>query len=470
MTTAVGSLWHERNTAVSHFPPGFRWGVATAAYQIEGAVGEGGRQPSIWDTFASVPGNTLDGDTGEVACDHYHRFQEDIALMQELGVTDYRLSISWSRLLSGTNLNPGGVDFYRRLLAGLLDAGITPWVTLYHWDLPQWLEDAGGWPARETAQHFADYAAAAHSALGDLAQNWITLNEPVNSALLGYAGGIHAPGKRDPAAALAAAHNLNLGHGLATLAMRQNDSKVQVGPTFLVSPVHSATAQEADQRAAMKLDGVLNRLFLDPVLRGAYPEDLLENTEQFGLSGRIKEGDLEIISAPVDFLGINYYFRIVVSADSPNTASSFDWRRDAWVGCEDVFPVDVEAARTEMGWEIYPDGLTEVLLRVSPEYTTLPIYITESGAAFADEITADGAVHDQDRVSYMKSHLEAAWRAIEQGVDLRGYFAWSLLDNFEWSFGYSKRFGLIHVDFASQVRTPKQSAAWYHEVISRNGL
>jgi beta-glucosidase len=452
------------------FPTGFRWGVATAAYQIEGAADEGGRQPSIWDTFSRVPGNIMNGDSGDVACDHYHRFKEDIALMESIGVTDYRLSISWSRLLTGKDLNPEGVDFYRRLLMSLLDVGITPWVTLYHWDLPQWLEDAGGWPFRETAQHFADYAVAAHAALGDLARNWITVNEPINSSLLGYAGGIHAPGHKSPLAGLAAAHHLHLGHGMATRAIKERDPTAQVGPTFLLTPVHPATSDAADQAAAAKLDGTLNRLFLDPVFRAAYPDDLLENVERYGFSDVIEDGDLEIIGSPVDFLGVNYYFRVVASSEKQGADSSFDWRRDAWVGCEDVHPVEVDGTRTEMGWEIYPDGMTEVLTRVSRDYTQIPVYITESGAAFADDLTAEGQVQDHDRVDYMRSHISRAKDAIDQGVDLRGYFAWSLLDNFEWTFGYAKRFGLVHVDFKTQVRTPKLSAAWYQELILNNRL
>ncbi len=452
------------------FPTDFRWGVATAAYQIEGAANEGGREPSIWDSFSRIPGKTLNGDTGDVACDHYHRFQDDVDLMGSMGVSDYRLSISWSRLLTGTNLNPEGVDFYRRLLTSLLDGGITPWITLYHWDLPQRLEDAGGWPARETAQHFADYADAAHSALGDLANNWITVNEPVNSSLLGYAGGIHAPGLKSPLAGLAAAHHLHLGHGLATRAIKERDPTAQVGPAFLLTPVHPLTPEAGDQAAAAKLDGILNRLFLDPVFRSAYPDDLLENVERFGFRDVIDDGDLETVATPVDFLGVNYYFRVVVSSEPQGSASSFDWRRDAWVGCEDVFPVEVDGVRTEMGWEIYPDGLTEVLTRVSGDYTKVPIYITESGAAFADDVIAGAQVQDHDRVDYMRSHISAAKRAIDRGVDLRGYFAWSLLDNFEWTFGYAKRFGLVHVDFETQVRTPKQSAGWYGDLILNNGL
>lgn len=452
------------------FPAGFRWGVATAAYQIEGAVDEGGREPSIWDTYSKIPGNILNGDTGEIACDHYHRFKEDIGLMESIGITDYRLSISWSRLLTRGRLNAEGVGFYRGLLTSLLEVGITPWVTLYHWDLPQWLEDAGGWPARETAQQFADYAVAAHSALGDLAHHWITVNEPVNTSLLGYAGGIHAPGRKSPLAGLAAAHHLHLGHGLATRAIQERDPAAWIGPTFLLTPIHPATSEATDRAASVKLDGILNRLFLDPVFRGAYPEDLLENVERFGFSDVVRDGDLDIIAAPVDFLGVNYYFRVVVSSEPQGSGSSFDWRRDAWVGCEDVHPVQVDGVRTEMGWEIYPDGLTEVLTRVSRDYTQKPLYITESGAAFADDLTPDARVEDHKRVDYMRSHISTAKRAIDQGVDLRGYFAWSLLDNFEWTFGYAKRFGLVHVDFGTQVRTPKQSAAWYRELIVNNGI
>ena len=390
--------------------------------------------------------------------------------MESIGITDYRFSVSWSRLLNGTRLNPEGVAFYRRLLENLARAGITPWVTLYHWDLPQWLEDEGGWPARETAQRFADYAIAAHQTLGDLVENWITVNEPINTSLLGYAAGIHAPGRRDPLAGLAAAHHLHLGHGLATRAIREADPAARVGPTFLLAPIHPATASAGDRAAARKLDGVFNRMFLDPVFRSAYPDDLLENTERFGFTNLIKDGDLELIAAPIDFLGVNYYFRVVVSSEPQASGSSFDWRREAWVGCEDVHPVEVEANRTDMGWEIYPEGMTEVLTRIANDYSDIPIYITESGAAFPDPIAEDRTVHDDDRVEYMRSHLRAVHHAINEGADVRGYFAWSLLDNFEWTFGYSKRFGLIHVDFETQARTPKKSASWYRDLIERNAL
>jgi beta-glucosidase len=416
------------------FPEGFVWGVATASYQIEGAVRDGGRSPSIWDTFSHTPGKVLGGDTGDVADDHYHRYREDVGLMADLGVGYYRFSLAWPRLQPDGRgpLNEAGLDFYARLLDALGERGIEPWVTLYHWDLPQSLQDEGGWPARDTAQRFAEYAAAVHERLRDRVTWWTTLNEPWVAAYVGHAEGRHAPGIQDPAAAVRAAEHLLLGHALALDAMRaQDNGSGRFGITLNLSPVSAASDDPADQDAARRVDALLNRQFLDPVLTGDGPA--------------------------LDFLGINYYMRHVVRAGAPGSGSR------VWVGSEDVEFVSRGLPRTDMGWEIDADGLYDVLVRVHRDYPSLPLYVTENGAAF------DG-IADPQRIAYLDSHFRAAHRAIADGVDLRGYFVWSLMDNFEWAFGYSKRFGLIHVDYETLQRTPKDSAGWFAQVTRRNGL
>jgi beta-glucosidase len=450
------------------FPDGFAWGTATASYQIEGAVEEDGRSPSIWDTFSHTPGKTQDGDTGDVADDHYHRYEEDVALMADLGVGWYRFSLAWPRLQPDGRgaLNEAGVDFYSRLVDALLAKGITPWVTLYHWDLPQVLQDAGGWPARDTAQRFADYAAAVYGRLNDRVTHWTTLNEPWVAAFLGHATGRHAPGLQDPEAALRAAHHLLLGHGLAIEAMRaRGDGDSVFGVTLSVSQTDAASDDPADLDAARRADGQTNRLFLDPLLRGGYPDDVLEDVRGVTDGSYIEDGDAQRIGVPLDFLGINYYFRTVVRAGAgPRDQPS------QWVGNGDIEPVSRGLPKTAMGWEIDADGLYDFLTRVARDYPGVPLYVTENGAAFADQKGPDGAVHDPARVEYLDAHFRAAHRAIGDGVDLRGYFVWSLLDNFEWSFGYSKRFGLIHVDYDTLERTPKDSARWYAQVTRANGL
>jgi beta-glucosidase len=451
------------------FPDGFVWGTATASYQIEGAVHADGRRPSVWDTFSHTPGKVRNGDTGDIACDHYHRHPEDLALLADLGVSHYRLSLAWPRIQPDGSgpVNPAGVDFYSRLVDGLLERGITPWVTLYHWDLPQPLEDAGGWPARDTAERYAEYAALIHQRLGDRVTDWTTLNEPWCAAFLGYASGIHAPGRTDGAAAVRAAHHLLLGHGLAVRALRDQGA-TSVGTTVNLYPVDPVDADSpADRDAARRIDGLMNRMFLDPLLRGTYPADVLQDIAGVVGTDHVLDGDLETISAPLDFLGINYYTRHVVRAgDRPEPGA----RPSHWVGSEDVEFVKRGLPQTEMGWEIDPDGLYETLTRVWREYGPLPLYVTENGAAFADEVTADGRVHDEQRRAYLESHFAAAHRAIADGVDLRGYFVWTLLDNFEWAEGYSKRFGLVHVDFDTQTRTLKDSGRWFAEVTRANGL
>jgi beta-glucosidase len=441
------------------FPDGFQWGVATASYQIEGAVSEDGRAPSIWDTFSHTPGKTLNGDTGDVADDHYHRWPEDLELLRELGVDLYRFSLAWPRLQPDGRgaLNEAGVDFYARLVDGLLEQGVQPWVTLYHWDLPQALQDAGGWPSRETAERFAEYAALVHERLSDRVGIWTTLNEPWCSAFLGHAQGRHAPGIQDDGAALRAAHHLLLGHGMAVRAMREQGADSRFGLTLNLYPIDPATEDPADADAARRIDCLANRLFLDPVLRGRYPEDAPPLP--------IQDGDEALIGQPLDVLGVNYYSRHVTRA-GPG-ANGAPW---PWVGARDVEFVQRGLPRTEMGWEIDPSGLYEVLTRVHREYPPIPLFVTENGAAFADEPAPDGSVPDPDRIAYLDGHFRAAHRAIEEGVDLRGYFVWSLMDNFEWGHGYSKRFGLVHIDYETLQRTPKDSARWFAAVTRSNGL
>jgi beta-glucosidase len=458
------------------FPAGFLWGAATAAYQVEGAVAEAGRTASIWDTFSHTPGHVLGADTGDVACDHYHRYRDDVALMAELGLGSYRFSVSWSRVQPGGTgkANAAGLDFYRRLVDDLLARDIVPWLTLYHWDLPQELEDAGGWPARDTAYRFADYAALVHEALGDRVRHWTTLNEPWCAAFLGYSSGDHAPGARDPEASLAAAHHLLLGHGLATRALRAGGPPAEVGITLNLYPVSPAGRGRHDADAVRRIDGLQNRLFLDPVLRGRYPADVVDDVRGISDFGQVRDGDLEIISAPLDMLGVNYYSRHIVTGPDPATLPDLDQQRrprSNYPGSEHVEMVSRGVPVTDMGWEIDGPGLTEVLARIHRVYAPdLPLYVTENGAAFADRPDPDGRVDDQDRIDYLDAHLRACHEAIAQGVPLRGYFAWSLLDNFEWSWGYAKRFGLVHVDYSSLRRTPKASAGWYAEVTRRNGL
>jgi beta-glucosidase len=454
-------------TEPTTFPDDFLWGTATASYQIEGGVAEGGRGPSIWDTFAHTPGAILGGDTGDVACDHYHRYREDVALMRDLGVGSYRFSLAWPRLQPQGRgpLHPGGVGFYDRLLDELHAAGIRPWVTLYHWDLPQALEDAGGWPVRDTAQRFAEYATAVHERFADRIGDWTTLNEPWCSAFLGYASGHHAPGRQDAAASVRAAHHLMLGHGLAVEAMRSARPDLRYGITLNLYPVTAASDDPVD--AARRVDGQSNRLFLDPILAGRYPADVLADIQPLAGADFIRDGDEKQIGMPLDVLGINYYSRHVVRAGRPGE----DFERDAaWVLATDVEKLRTGAPRTEMGWEIDASGLYDVLTRVARDYDAPPLYVTENGAAFADVVDADGRVRDPQRVEYLDGHFRAAARAIADGVDLRGYFVWTLMDNFEWAWGFARRFGLVHVDHATQLRTVKDSGHWFAGVARANRL
>jgi beta-glucosidase len=463
------------------FPPGFRWGSATAAYQVEGAVAEGGRTPSIWDTFSHTPGRVQGGDTGDVADDHYHRFREDVALMADLGLTSYRFSISWTRITPQVGpaglgpVNPEGLAFYSDLVDALIEAGITPAVTLYHWDLPQALEDAGGWTARRTAELFGEYAAVVAAALGDRVPMFTTLNEPWCTAFLGYASGVHAPGRTEDAAALAAVHHLNLAHGLAAAAIRAAAPTAKVAITLNLAWVRPETDSARDADAARRVDGLQNRLFLDPVLHGRYPQDVLEDTAAVTDWSFIRPGDTEIIAAPLDAFGLNYYSPTVVrywTRERPKEQADGhgDGAASPWIACEDVEFPHQSGVKTDMGWSIDPRGLTELLLRVARERPGLELMVTENGAAFPDEVGADGRIADTDRIDYLRTHLSAVHRAIDAGAPVTGYYVWSLLDNFEWAWGYAKRFGIVHVDYATLDRTPKESAQFYAEVIRGNAV
>ena len=435
------------------FPPDFVWGAATAAYQVEGAVREDGRGESIWDRYSATPGNIVNGDTGVVACDSYHRHGEDTRLIRELGLDAFRFSISWPRVLpNGTGrVNTAGLDYYDRIVDELLASGIEPYVTLYHWDLPQALEDSGGWPSRATVDAFTEYAEAVVSRLGDRVRTWITQNEPWVVAWLGYGLGVHAPGRRSEADALAAAHHVLLSHGRAAQVLRRDAPGARVGVTVDLYPTYPHSGSDADVEAARRADGARNRWFLEPVLGLGYPSDMLEQYERI-LPG-IEPDDLKTIGAPLDFLGVNYYSRTVVRA-----------------GSAPALPVQVDidgVERTDMGWEVYPFGLKDLLLRLHRDYELPDIYITENGAAYPDA-RRNGSVPDPQRISYVDRHLSALRDAIDEGVPVRGYFLWSLLDNFEWAFGYSKRFGIVYVDFETLERVPKASYHWYRDLIAAN--
>jgi beta-glucosidase len=433
------------------FPSDFVWGAATAAYQVEGAVREDGRGESIWDRFSATPGKVVNGDTGAVACDSYHRHGEDMRLIRELGLDAFRFSISWPRILPDGRgrVNAAGLDFYDRALDELLESGIEPYVTLYHWDLPQALEDAGGWPARDTVEAFAEFVEVVVSRLGDRVPNWITQNEPWVVSWLGYGLGEHAPGRTSEVDALAAAHHVLLAHGRAAQVLRREAPQARVGVTVDLYPMYPLTDADADVAAARLLDGSRNRWFLDPIFGRGYPADMLE--QYAGILPRIEEGDLGAIAAPLDFLGVNYYSRTVVRA-----------------GLDPASPVVVDvpgAERTEMGWEVYPDGLKDLLVRLHRDYELPDVYITENGAAYPDD-RRNGNVSDPKRISYVERHLAALRDAIAEGVPVRGYFVWSLLDNFEWAFGFSRRFGIVYVDFETLERVPKDSFKWYRDFIA----
>jgi beta-glucosidase len=441
-------------TDTAIFPDDFRWGAATASYQVEGAAHEDGRGESVWDRFAATPGKVRNGDTGDVACDFYHRYPEDVTLMRELGLDAFRFSIAWPRVLpeGRGRVNPAGLDFYDRLVDELLAHDIEPFATLFHWDTPQALEDAGGWSSRPTAEAFVEYTEAVVARLGDRVRCWITHNEPWVYAWIGHAWGEHAPGRTSETDAVAVAHHLLLSHGWATQAIRNASPDAQVGISLNLAQAYPASASPEDEAAAWKFDGAGNRWFLDPIFRGSYPADLLERNEI--VAPFVHDGDLEAMTAPIDFLGVNNYFRFVVGAgvDGPRVHS------------------DPDAQRTDMGWEVYPDGLRALLSRVADEYAPQAIYITENGAAFGDVRGHDGRVHDPERTEYLQTHIDAVAAAVADGVPVKGYFVWSLLDNFEWAHGYSKRFGIVYIDYPTLERVPKDSFYWYRDFIaSRRG-
>ncbi|TDD00807.1 beta-glucosidase [Nonomuraea deserti] len=449
--------------SAASFPEGFVWGVSTSAFQIEGATTADGRGPSIWDGFSA--------DRAE-ACDHYRRRTEDVRLMKDLGIAAYRFSVSWARVIPDGcgKVNTAGLGFYDRLLDELLAAGITPYATLYHWDLPQALEDRGGWPVRDTARHFADYAAAVHERLGDRVDTWFTVNEPWVAAFLGYGSGIHAPGRTSAADAFRSAHHMLLAHGLGVQALRaagaaKVSAVVNHSPVLTPAQVSDSGRElsEEDAEAVARIDALANRQFLDPMLRGAYPADLIPLIERHAGLGHVRDGDLDVIAQPIDLLGVNYYAPLVVQAQPSEPADP------AFPGSEGVLFCTVPTAVTAMGWPIVPGCLSQLLGRLSREYPETDLMITENGADFVDVVTGDG-IHDVDRISFIEEHLRALRSAIENGARVRGYFVWTLLDNLEWADGYQRKFGLVHVDFATQKRRLKDSARWYRDVIARNGL
>jgi len=446
------------------FPADFAFGVATSSYQIEGAAFEGGRGPSIWDTFCRTPGKVKNGENGDVACDHYHRFPEDIAMMKALGVGAYRFSIAWPRIFpTGLEATPNaeGLAFYERLVDALLEAGITPWVTLYHWDLPQALQDRGGWASRDTVDAFARFADAVGARLGGKVKHFITHNEPWCVAMLGYMSGEHAPGHKDWPEALAAAHHVLLSHGVAVPILRKHAPGASVGITLNLVTPYPASPSEADADATRHFDGFFNRWYLDPVAGRGYPADMVADYRALGRLPSegplpfVRDGDLEIMGAPIDFLGINFYSRAILRSDKVPEADN----------APRVIPEPDAASKTDIGWEVFPDGLEALLLRLHADYPGLPLAITENGASYFTAPDPDGAVRDTARLEYFRGHLAACVRAIDAGVPLFAYFAWSLMDNFEWAWGYEQRFGLVWVDFETQQRIPKDSAIFYAGVM-----
>lgn len=440
---------------VLRFPEGFIWGTATASYQVEGGYEERGE--SIWDEFCRWPGKVFQGHSGAIADDHYHLYKQDVALMKSLGTQGYRFSIAWPRVLpAGVGwVNQTGLDFYDRLVDELLNVGIEPYVTLYHWDLPSALQRVGGWAVRDTAYRFADYVAIVAQRLGDRVHRWITHNEPWVTAFVGNYEGRHAPGWQDLGLALQVAHHLALSHGLCVPVLRERgDERTRVGITLNFSPAYPASASPEDVAAAQRHDGYHNRWFMDAIFKGRYPQDIWD---LFGyLVPRMAPDDLTIASRPIDFLGVNYYTRAVVQ-HAPGRL----------LDCKSSHP---EGEYTAMDWEVYPQGLTDLLVRLAKDYNLREMYITENGCAYEDLMTADGQVHDPKRVEYLKLHFAAAHRAIQHGVPLKGYFVWSLMDNFEWGYGYSRRFGIVYVDYHTQRRILKDSAKYYSSVIAQNAV
>jgi beta-glucosidase len=450
------------------FPADFLWGTATSAYQIEGGAHLDGRGESIWDRLCRRPGAIQDASSGDVACDHYRRSQEDVALMARLGLGGYRFSTAWPRILpSGTGrVNEAGLGFYDRLVDQLLAAGVRPLLTLYHWDLPQRLQDRGGWPARDTAKAFVDYAGVVARRLGDRVDLWATHNEPWCISILGHQVGEHAPGWKDPKAAMAAAHHVLLSHGWAVQALKEElPTAAQVGPVLNLTPSYPASSSEADHDAARAFDGVFNRWFLDPLFLGHYPEDVIQDYRKSGTFEPgplpfVEDGDMQAIGTPFDYLGVNYYSRAILRSTAIPESQNAP---------REVFePADEE--RTDMMWEVFPEGMTELLLRLVRDYRPSTIYITENGCAYGTGPNEDGRIADARRIAFLEGHLEAVHRAMEAGVPVRGYFLWSLLDNFEWAHGYTKRFGITWVDYETQVRTLKDSAHRYAGIIAEGGF
>jgi beta-glucosidase len=456
------------------FPDGFLWGSATSSYQIEGAFAEDGKSESIWDVFSHTPGKVANGDTGDVAIDHYHRYRDDVALMSDLGLQAYRFSFSWPRIIPGGNgtIEQRGLDFYDRLIDTLLEKSITPLATLYHWDLPQVLQDKGGWTNRDITGWFADYCAVVHGAFSDRITQWATLNEPWVSAFLGYGTGIHAPGIKNPRPAFQAAHHLLLGHGNAISAMRAQSTTSQLGIVLNLAPVYLEGDAPADHPAHTSValhDAILNRLWMEPLLQGRYPDILLQLGDL--VTGHIHDGDLAAISAPIDWMGINYYQDIrFVAADTPAGADPMAPPGSDLPGTVGVAPAPAVGNVTSFGWSTTPEGLRNLLVSLNDTYPTLPpLYITENGCAY-DYPLVDGRVSDALRTTYLREHLQALHQAMTEGVDVRGYMHWSLFDNFEWAEGYRQRFGMVHVDFDTLERTPKDSARYFSRVIEHNGL
>jgi len=469
------------------FPKDFLFGAATAAYQIEGAAFEDGRTASIWDAFSRVPGAVIGGDNGDVACDHYHRYPQDVALMKELGLDTYRFSTSWSRVRpDGGAVNEQGVDFYKRLVDELLGAGILPWLTLYHWDMPQALQEVGGWTNRDTVERFLEYAGTMHDALGDRVNVWTTLNEPWCASFLSYTGGEHAPGHTSIAEGLLASHHLLLAHGATVRELRSRDSSLNLGITLNHTVADPADPQNpADVDAARRVDGQFNRWFLDPIYRAQYPADIVEDVRAVDAAAvrrfeeAVHDGDLATIAQPIDTQGVNYYHGDLVAGEAPEVSppsggpATTRPGRSPYPSDAGIHAVERGLPRTAQNWEVQPEGLTRLLHRVWDEYAQpagTVLYMTENGAAYDDVVAADGQVHDADRAEFLRLHLGAVLDAAEAGVDVRGYFYWSLFDNYEWAWGYDKRFGIVRVDYDTQQRTVKDSGREYARIIAARAL